>query len=139
MQALNSIIIDFRFLSGWRSCDSTLALAILLIRIYSTEYRQPGFRIFKEITVFCVSKPHFSGGASRRRVKLIQSGGIWDDLQARLQFYCQILLKMSGNPVGPALAACTNCEVFCIKFHQIIAETHEFSWDGITFGTKQML
>ena len=107
MQALNSIIIDFRFLSGWRSCDSTLALAILLIRIYSTEYRQPGFRIFKGITVFCVSKPIFSGGASRRRVNLIQSGGIWDDLQARLQFYCQILLEMAGNPVGPALAACT--------------------------------
>ena len=26
-----------------------------------------------------------------------------------------------------------------MKFYQIIAETHEFSWDGITFGTKQML
>ena len=50
----------FRFLSGWRSCDSTLALAILLIRIYSTEYRQPGFRIFKGNSVFCVSNPHFS-------------------------------------------------------------------------------
>ena len=26
-----------------------------------------------------------------------------------------------------------------IKFNKNIAEAHEFSWDGITFGTKQML
>ena len=77
MQPLQSIIIEFRILVGWRGSPATLAPAILLIRIYSIQPAGPEKGIsgdFQANPVFCMSEiQNNSGGASRRRIKLTQT------------------------------------------------------------------
>ena len=59
---------------------------------------QPGSCIFKEIIVFCVSESNFFRRRFAPPSEMNTIGRHWDELQSRLQFYCQILLAAAGNP-----------------------------------------